>query len=166
MDQRRSIALQQWDYHVWATGKTLDSVEPVSEEDLRREMKTSFGGIWGTLEHTYKADALWLKRYQGEKPRMEAFSASDLTDLRSKWSTVQTEFRAWIDRLPDAQWEGALEYRLMNGQERRSPIFETMLHVVNHGTYHRGQIVTMLRQIGAQPVSTDFVRFVWEKQER
>ena len=65
MDPHRSTALRFLEYHAWATQKTFDSVEPLSPEELNRDMQTSHSSVFGTLNHIYQADAIWLKRMQG-----------------------------------------------------------------------------------------------------
>ncbi len=162
MDPRRSTALRILEYHAWATQKTLDSVEPLSAEELHRDMQTSHSSVWGTLAHTYNADALWLKRLHGDGlARLDgAAAAPDLPSLRQAWADVQGGLISFAGGLSDADWESVFDYRFLSGKEARSPIYESLLHVANHGTYHRGQLVTMLRQLGAEPISTDFITFV------
>lgn len=162
MDPRRSTALRHLEYHAWATQKTLDSVVPLSTEELNRDMQTSHSSVWGSLNHTYQADAVWLIRMKGNvDAKLDGVApAPDLVTLRNVWSRLQGDFISWAGGLSDADWEKVIEYRFMSGKEGRSPIYENVLHVVNHGTYHRGQIVTMLRQLGAEPIATDFIHYV------
>jgi uncharacterized damage-inducible protein DinB len=162
MDARRSTALRHLEYHAWATQKTLDSIEPLSAEELNRDMQTSHSSVWGTLNHSYQADALWLKRLQGDgDAKLDGVApAADLATLRSVWAHVQGDFISWAGGLNDQDWDTVIDYRFMSGKAGRSPIYESVLHAVNHGTYHRGQIVTMLRQLGAEPLATDFIHFV------
>lgn len=161
MDPRRAIALRYLEFHAWATQKTLDSVQGLSEEQLRRNLGNSHGGIWGALEHTYQADTIWLKRLQGvPTAKLDEVSAADLPALRTQWADTQGRLIAWAGTLSDSDWGGVIDYRFMSGAPGRTPIFDNVLHVVNHGTYHRGQVVTMLRQLGAEPVATDFVHYV------
>lgn len=162
MDPRRDTALRLLEYHAWATQKTLDSVADLTPENLNRDMQTSHSSLWGTLEHTYFADSLWLMRFQGERPtRMDdAPRGTDIASLRRLWAGVQGNLISFAGGLGASDWDRVLEYRFISGAEARSPIYETLLHVVNHGTYHRGQIVTMLRKQGAEPIATDFIHFV------
>jgi uncharacterized damage-inducible protein DinB len=162
MDTHRSTALDYLEFHAWAAQRTIESVQQLSQEELNRDMQTSHSSVWGTLEHTYKADALWLQRFLGAgSARMDDVTpVSDLASLQSAWSGVQAGLISYAGSLGDAEWTRVLEYRFLSGAEARSPIYQTILHVVNHGTYHRGQVVTMLRQLGAKPINTDFINFV------
>jgi uncharacterized damage-inducible protein DinB len=162
MDQTRSTALRHLEYHAWATAKTLESVTPLSHEELLRDMRTSHSSVWGTLEHTYLADSLWLKRLNGDgnAKLADAEAVSDLAGLQTRWQATQAGLISFAGSLSDADGTRVVDYRFLSGKEARSPVYENLLHVVNHGTYHRGQIVTMLRQLGAEPIATDFITFV------
>jgi uncharacterized damage-inducible protein DinB len=162
MDIHRSTALRHLEFHAWATQKMLDSVEQLSSEELHRDMQTSHSSVWGTLDHTYRADALWLKRLQGQgDAKLDAIeTAGDLADLRAKWANTQAGLISFAGSLDDCDWTRVFDYRFLSGKEGRSPIYESLLHVVNHGTFHRGQIVTMLRQLGAKPAPSDFITYV------
>ena len=163
MDLAQSTALRLLKYHAWATAKTLESVTPLSPEELLRDMQTSHSSVFGTLVHTYQADTVWLKRFRGQSSKLaDAEAVADLAALKATWEKIQSELIALAGSLSDSDWTRAIEYRFMSGEEARTPIYETLLHVVNHGTYHRGQVVTMLRQLGAEPISTDFIRYVRE----
>lgn len=162
MDIARSTALHHLEYHAWATAKTIESAKPLSQEELLRDMQTSHSSVWGTLVHIYQADTVWLKRFRGETNAKlsEAEAVSDLPALQTAWQLVQGALISFAGSVESADWSRVLEYRFLSGKEARSPLYETLLHVVNHGTYHRGQMVTMLRQLGAEPIATDFITFV------
>jgi len=162
MDPRRSTVLNCLGYHAWASQQILDSVEPLNQEELHRDMQASHSSVWGTLEHCYKADQVWLSRFKGvATAKLSDYDApEDLATLRGEWADVQTELSEWAESRPDDAWTHMMDYRLMNGTECSSPVYENLLHVVNHGTFHRGQVVTMLRQLGASPIPTDFVLYV------
>lgn len=88
--------------------------------------------------------------------------AADRSELLRILAQVESERRAYLDTLTDAALAGPLSYRLLSGVERRNTLADLVRHVVNHSTYHRGQAVTQLRQLGATPPSTDLVAFLWE----
>ena len=73
--------------------------------------------------------------------------------------------RPFVEKLGDAGINGLFAYRLPNGAEGQVTYAQSLQHVVNHSAYHRGQVVTMLRQLGAKPPeSMDMVRFYRERQ--
>ena len=101
MDPRRSTALRHLEYNAWATQKVLDSVQSLSAEELNRDMQTSHSSILGTLNHTFQADALWLKRLQGDSgAKLDGIaSVAELANLRTAWSHVQGDFLSWAGGL-------------------------------------------------------------------
>ena len=166
MDLCRATVLRHLAYHRWATEQTLESVAPLSHEELNRDMMTSHSSVWGTLVHSYQADSIWLQRHLGNiGAKLTDFAPPEtLTELGQQWAQVHAQLSDYASSIAEANWMTILEYRFLSGVEVRTPIYENLLHVVNHGTYHRGQIVTILRQLGARPISTDFIRYVREIQ--
>jgi uncharacterized damage-inducible protein DinB len=110
----------------------------------------------------YTSEWVWLRRWQGtsptERPAVETWP--DVPSLETAWRTLETDLRAFVRGLGDDGIQREIDYRLMSGQPGRSAYWEMAQHMVNHGTYHRGQITTMLRQVGAAPPeSTDLITF-------
>jgi uncharacterized damage-inducible protein DinB len=140
-------------YHYWARDRILDAVEPLAPEQLTRDMGNSFRSIWDTLVHTYAAEWAWYSRWQGESPTalLAPDRFSDLASIRREWSAQETKMRALLDRLGEEGMSRRIDYKLLNGQPSSSVFWHMLQHVVNHATYHRGQVTTMLRQLGATP---------------
>jgi uncharacterized damage-inducible protein DinB len=118
--------------------------------------------------HIYSAEWVWYSRWQGHSPTkpLSVDEFPDLATLKAAWLDQEAKTRALISPrdLGEAGVTRVVEYRLMNGQEGRAPFWQMVQHVVNHGTYHRGQVTTMLRQIGAAPPkSTDLIAYYREK---
>ena len=149
-------------YTRWATAMTLDSVSPLSPEEFRRPIGGSFGSVQATLAHLYGADWVWLERCHGRSPKAlpkaEELASFDL--LKTRWNDVQEGQRAFVASLTPDRMEEPLTYVNFVGQTWTYPLGEALLHVANHGTYHRGQVATMLRQLGKSAVSTDYLRWI------
>jgi uncharacterized damage-inducible protein DinB len=145
----------QLDYTYWASDRLLDAARPLSEDELTRDLGNSFGGVLGTLVHIFQADRIWLSRVSGS-PR------ATLSDPDETW-TIESLQSAWVDvHLGWIDWAGHVEdvrqvfsYTNTAGEAKQLELWQLVFHLVNHGTYHRGQITTMLRQLGYSPVSTD-----------
>ena len=75
----------------------------------------------------------------------------DLGTLRRAWSENEVKVRAFVDRLDEAGVNRTYEYKMLSGTPGSSTLWQMMQHVANHGSYHRGQVTTMLRQLGAAP---------------
>ena len=154
------------DYTYWARDRVLESVSALTAEQYAQPIQSSFPSIRETLVHLYSAEWVWYSRWQGESP-MAPISAADYPDLASligAWRALEAKIRAYIGGFDDTSIQDVIAYKMMNGQAAQSAVWEMVQHVVNHGTYHRGQVATMLRQLGAKPISTDLIAFHRERQ--
>jgi uncharacterized damage-inducible protein DinB len=149
-------------YSRWANGKMLDSVAALTAEEFTRPVGGSFGSVQGTLAHLYGADRVWLERWHGRSPRSlpPAQEVPALAILREKWVEVQRAQKSFVEGLTAERLAETLTYLNFQGETWSYPLGEAMIHVTNHGTYHRGQVATLLRQLGKSAVSTDYLRYL------
>jgi uncharacterized damage-inducible protein DinB len=154
------------DYHYWATRRILDAVEPLTPQQFTKDLGNSFPSVRDTLAHLYGADWIWCARWEGESPSAlpDPQTFPDLASLRQAWDEHEPRVRAVLKRFGEVGVDTPVEFVRMG--VRQSQIFShTLQHLVNHGTYHRGQVVTLLRQLGtAAPPSTDLIAFIRERQ--
>ncbi len=146
-------------YNAWANERTLDAVSRVSQADLVRDLKNSHASLRDTLTHIVWAEWLWLERWKGNSP-MVAFMPSEFPDvqaLRERFHAVAAERSSSLRDLRAERLAQEVEYRNMKGETWRYPLWQQLHHVVNHSTYHKGQITTMLRQLGYEPVPLDLL---------
>jgi uncharacterized damage-inducible protein DinB len=148
-------------YNRWANARSLEAAAAVSTEDFTREVGGSFASLRGTLAHMYGAEWIWLQRWKGISPRQLPFSLEfpDVASIRSRWQAVENERQVFLDALDPARLAEVLSYVNLQGQTFAYPLRRMLQHVVNHGTYHRGQITTLLRQLGAVPLATDLLLY-------
>jgi uncharacterized damage-inducible protein DinB len=141
------------DYHYWARDRLLAALEPLTPEQYNRDLANSFRSIRETVTHVYAAEWAWYERWKGQSPTalLPADRFADLAALHKAWTDQERNLRGYIDRLGDGGVSRIIEYKLLSGQAGASPVWQMVQHVVNHASYHRGQITTMLRQIGAEP---------------
>lgn len=149
-------------YHRWANGLMLDAVAPLSHEQQTQDLKSSFPSILATLTHMLSGDWIWLQRWNGTSPPKwpEMDLMTDFAKLRARWAVNEREQGEFIGRQTEASYRVVLNYRNLKGEAKSYPLGDVCQHVVNHATYHRGQITTMIRQVGGSMVSTDFVTFL------
>jgi len=146
-------------YNAWANEQVLDAASRATAPDFTRDLKSSYGSLRDTLTHIVWAEWLWLERWKGVSPTL-VFAPSDFPDvvsLRERLHTVVVERSAFLGGLPAERLRQPVEYRNRKGELWRYPLWQQLHHVVNHSTYHRGQVATMLRQLGATPATTDFL---------
>ena len=141
------------DYHYWARDRVLEAADRLTPEQWTRDLGSSFRSVRDTLAHAYAAEWAWCSRWQGESPTalVAADTLPDVATLRAKWTAVEADVRAVLDRLGEAGVTRVMAYTMINGDARESVFWHMLQHVVNHASYHRGQVTTMLRQLGAQP---------------
>ena len=151
-------------FHYWARDRVMTAAGALSAEQYARPLGNSFASVRDTLNHVYLAERIWYSRWNGVSPT--AFPEIDLPDLATlheRWLEMEGKVRAYLDEAGEAGLQRIIPYRLMSGKESASPLWQMVAHVVNHATYHRGQVTTLLRQLGATPPqSTDMITYFRE----
>ncbi len=153
--------LALFEFDTWAADRTIESVSSVPEQRYLEDLRSSHGGIHGTLVHVYGSNMVWLHRWKSDSP-FEPVRVSEIPTLgvlKNRWMEYQADLNGYLGTLNEAQLNGFLSYNDLKGNPQSEPLFQQMQHMVNHASYHRGQIVTMLRQIGSKPIATDLIMF-------
>ncbi|MDQ3908320.1 MAG: DinB family protein [Acidobacteriota bacterium] len=153
-------------YTAWANAQVLDAAARLSSEEFTRDLGNSFPSVRDTLVHLLYAEWVWLARWEGESPREVSDPAeyADVEAVRAGLADVERRREALLAGVDDAALDGAITYANSKGELWRYPLGSMMRHVVNHSAYHRGQIVTMLRQLGHSAPSTDLLIYVDETE--
>jgi uncharacterized damage-inducible protein DinB len=154
------------DYHYWARDRVLDAAAALAPEQFTRDLGSSFTSVRDTLVHAYSAEWAWHARWQGQSPTapLPFDRFPDVARLRSAWANQEGLTRAFLSSLGEAGINRRFEYALLNGAPGASVFSQMLQHVVNHASYHRGQVTTMLRQLGAAPPkSMDLIAFCRER---
>jgi uncharacterized damage-inducible protein DinB len=150
-------------YNSWATNRIFDLVTAIPAKDYLADLKSSHGGIHGTLTHLVSAEKTWLARWLGEQPDpLSADAVPDAQTLKEIWEKVGFETARWIGGMTDKRLQETFTMKTAKGDAYTHLYWQTFQHLVNHCSYHRGQIITMLRQTGHEAVSTDLIRFYRE----
>jgi uncharacterized damage-inducible protein DinB len=154
-----------YDYNAWANRRTLEAAAKLTSEQFLKPMGSSFGSVRDTLAHIFGAEWLWLERFQGRSPAAlpEAAQFNDLPTLRQRWTEFELRLLNFVRGLTQTDLQRVIEYKTLKFGVYKNPLWQSMQHLVNHGTYHRGQVTTLLRQLGAQPILTDLMHFYRER---
>lgn len=159
MKSEEVVAL--YEFNSWANHKTLEAVGALTTEQFIRELGSSFSSVRDTLVHIYGVEWIWLERLQGRSPA--GFPATrdfaEVGKLKARWAELDTMQLEYVRGIFQADLEEVMEYKTLSFGAGRNPRWQMMQHVVNHGSYHRGQVTTMLRQLGAKAASTDLITF-------
>lgn len=154
------------DYHYWARDRVLDAAGALAPDQFVRETGSSFKSVRDTLAHLVSAEWGWLMRWQGRSPSspLRADTFPDLAAIRAKWAELERDVRGFVESLDEQSVGRVFKYQGFSGQPGASAFWQMVQHLVNHGSYHRGQVTTMLRQLGAPPAkSMDLVQFYRER---
>jgi uncharacterized damage-inducible protein DinB len=153
-------------YMLWADRLMLKAVREVRPEDLTRDAGISFGSLLGTMAHMLGAQRIWLSRFSG-RGLDHVPTIADYPDLLSwihGWEETAAGVEAFLAGLTDEQLATPLTWTTTRGDNTYTrPLWQPVIHLVNHTTYHRGQVVSLLRQMGYQPPSTDLVYYFIER---
>jgi uncharacterized damage-inducible protein DinB len=156
-----------YDFNAWANHRTIDAVAALTPEQFTKPMGSSFSSVRDTLAHICGGEWVWLERFQGRSPSAMPDNSrfADLDSLREHWAPIGSQLLKFVHGLTQEDLNRVLEYKTMKFGVYTSPLWQSLQHVANHGTYHRGQVTTMLRQHGAQPIPTDLMHFYRERSE-
>jgi uncharacterized damage-inducible protein DinB len=153
--------LRQTIYNAWANAQVFHVVQTLSEEILMRPNGSSFPSICETVLHIWDAELIWLNRLQGK-----SFSTWPSKDWKREhgiagWIECSNRLRDYCAAQQEGWWEETAHYQLLSGKGHATPHADIVMHVTNHSTFHRGQVVTMLRQAGITDLpSTDLIAFL------
>jgi uncharacterized damage-inducible protein DinB len=151
-----------YEYNAWANARLLEVMEGLDEERLTRRIESSFPSLVATVAHIVSAEWIWLERWKGRSPAAtpEWLDGATLGELRARLAEIERSRLEWLGRLREPDLESRVDYRTLAGHAFTDRLADLLLHVVNHASYHRGQLTTMLRQLGATPAGTDYIAFL------
>jgi uncharacterized damage-inducible protein DinB len=154
-----------YDYNAWANHRSIEAASALSAEQFVKPMGSSFGSVRDTLAHIHGAEWIWLERFQGRSPSSlpDTTQFQDMASLRERWDELEARLLSFVRGLTQADLDRVFEYKTLKFGVYHNPLWQSMQHLVNHGSYHRGQVTTLLRQQGAQPIATDLMHFYRER---
>ena len=147
-------------YHRWANRRLFDIAADLGEDACGRDVgkQFSFPTLRRMLAHIYGADAVWLARWTGASPTaLPGGDIATMADLRTTWDALETEQRAFVDALTQADLARAVYYKNTEGTAFHTPLGVLVRHVANHATHHRSEIATMLTMTSGSPPDTGLV---------
>ncbi|MBZ5623749.1 MAG: DinB family protein, partial [Acidobacteriia bacterium] len=152
------------DYSAWASRHLVDAAAQLSPEELVRDFQTADRSVLDTLVHVYAADRLWLSRLNGgPHPGFVTDADRSLSVLQTEWPRLHESWKQWAAELTDETALAPLAYTDMKGRPWSQPLWQLVLHVVNHGTHHRGQVSGFLRSMGRTPPAIDLIFYYRER---
>jgi uncharacterized damage-inducible protein DinB len=152
-------------YNQWADRRMVDACSALSNEQFTRDLGSSFRSVRDTLVHLYGAEWVWNERIEGRSPTslVAGTGFPDLASVRTKLEEMDNFYLEYVTRLTPEDLERVIRYKSFAGEEFSNPLWQSLHQLTNHASYHRGQIITLLRQLGAKPVTTDLIAFYRER---
>jgi uncharacterized damage-inducible protein DinB len=155
-------------FNAWATNLFFDALAAIPSEDFTRDMRTSHGSLRGTLLHLVSAESTWLMRWLG-KTDIRGLTEADtptLADMKRIWEQTGFETAKFLGSMTDRRLQETFTMTTKAGLSFTHTYAQAFQHVVDHSTYHRGQMVAMLRQLGVTPPTTGLITFFRELQKK
>jgi uncharacterized damage-inducible protein DinB len=160
----KSYFIQLAGYNVWANNIFCSWFEKISDEQWTQEVVSSFNSIQATTLHIAGAEHIWLQRMVKEKQENHVWLPSVFTGSKDEhialWKKTSSALKDFVESFDENNLQKNLDFKRLNGDAYSMPYYELLPHIFNHSTYHRGQLVTMLRQVGFTDVeATDMLGF-------
>lgn len=162
-------AIQQYQYHKWANNRVLEHLKELPDEVFGREIKSVFPSIQEVIVHIYQVDAMWLSVMSGDdfsqtmeviKELKQKSTGKDLGVLSNLYEEVANDYENFLDALEVPDKPMTISHPKYGDMD--VSVAEMLKHVINHGTYHRGNITAMLRQQGHAGVPTDYIIYLYK----
>jgi uncharacterized damage-inducible protein DinB len=162
----KELLVQLSSFNLWANQLLFHVIEQLPEEKQKQEVNSSFNSVYKTALHMWSAESIWWQRMKLQERisiPMETFTG-DMKELSSHLLQQNKMWNEWILAANEHQLEHVFQYQNSKREQFKQPIYQMLIHVFNHATYHRGQLVTILRQLGIEKIPpTDFI--VWSRKE-
>ncbi len=149
-------------YNAWANAQILQAAARLTREELLAPGGASFDSIRDTLVHTLGAQWLYLERWQGRSPRSlpDPAAFADLAAVRARWDEIERTTAVFVAGLTDERIAAVVAYENFEGQRWAYPLWQQMIHQVNHATQHRSEAAMLLTRAGHSPGWLDYLYFI------
>ncbi len=156
-----------YDYLFWAHERMMAPVLELTPEEFTRDLKAGLSSVRDTLVHMMSSEWIWLSRWHGVSPsaRLDPRGFPTLDALEDRWGRIRVELQRFLGQVREQDLLRPLAYLTTEGEAVEVPLVCTMEHLVNHSTYHRGQVAALLRQLGHAPPATDLILYFLEEEE-
>jgi uncharacterized damage-inducible protein DinB len=158
--------LQQYAaYNLWANKRITDLINELSDEQINKEIVSSFPSLYKTVKHLMEVENAWWERLKlVEHPTPSGWFTGNFDELSKKWLQLSQQWLDWIKQANELNITHVFAYQNSKKEQFKQPVYEMLLHLFNHQTFHRGQLIMMLRQVGLDKIhSTDFIVFSRKK---
>jgi uncharacterized damage-inducible protein DinB len=154
-----SVIKELFDYAYWARDRQLEVCASLTQDQLMRTLGGSFSCLRDTLAHSVNVEWIWLERWNGRIPKAmpQPHEMPTLEAVRERWQEMERGMRTFLAGLDDESLERVITCTGTRGNTWTQPVWRFLMHLLNHQSYHRGQVTTLLRQLGIKPPSVDYL---------
>ncbi len=153
-------------YNLWANNRLIELINNLTDEQVDRDITSSYPSIRKTVLHLWDVENIWWQRMKLVEVQVwqsDHFSGS-LMELNNNLLAQSKQWKEWIDIATEAALEHEFIYKNSKKDQFKQPVHEMVMHLFNHQSYHRGQLVTMLRQVDVKNIpNTDLISFLRKK---
>jgi len=153
-------------YNAWANHRVLDAASRVTPEQWTQPAGLSHGSLRGAMVHVLSPEYVWRTRCQDNVFPRAPLSEHDfpaLASLRERWQDEEAKLLAYVNSLDDEALSRVVRYQSTTGVSRETPLWQVLVHVVNHGTQFRGEAALALTRYGHSPGNLDFMHWLRER---
>ena len=158
---RKSQFVIQSHYNQWMNQKLYSVCREVPDEMRKKDMGAFFHSIHGSLNHLLLGDRLWMGRFTGTEFPVESLAQELYRDFEALWKArteADTAINSWVDALSENDLERIIAFQaIVTQQTHRFRLADALTHFFHHQTHHRGQITTLLSQLGYDFGVTDMM---------
>lgn len=163
----KEILLQYARYNKWANDRLIDAILNLPNDVIDAHVESSFSSLRATCLHVWNADFIWWERLKlAENIVGPATDATlSIEAICEGWKQQSLQWQNWVMNAKEVNLTHVFAYRNSKKEQFKEPVYQVLMHVFNHATYHRGQMVTMMRQLDVKTIpATDFIVFSRNKK--
>jgi uncharacterized damage-inducible protein DinB len=153
-------------YNQWTNKKILSATAQVTQEQFLAPASFPHGGLRGTLVHALFAEWIWRNRWEGTSPavRLKPEDFPTFESLRTRWAEEEKFLMAFVEGVTEERLNSKFSYKATDGTPHEKVLWQTMAHLVNHGTQHKTEAAAMLTDFGQSPGDIDMILYLIENQ--
>jgi uncharacterized damage-inducible protein DinB len=154
-------------YNYWGNARILDACASLTQAELDAPTKNGYASLRATLVHAMHANWIWLSRWQGVSPTtvLDERDYPTLASIRERWQREEQQTRAFLASLTEEKLASDLTYQNLKGVSFTLPLWQTMVHLVNHGTQHRSEVAFMLTALDRSPGDLDMSLYLNSRRD-
>lgn len=158
----KEMILKYAEHNLWANRLLLSKLASVPETTLHKDMGNSFPSMFDTITHLYQTESVWWQRIRLAEPIVKPQPEEKvLSAISEPWLNISSDGVHWVKEAKEHQLDHVFGYYNFKKKYFKHPVYEVLMHLYNHQSYHRGQIITMLRQNGEKKLpATDLIKYL------